>query len=294
MSGPRRLLIVNADDYGLTEGISRGILHAHRHGVVTSTSVLANAPALDRVAGWLREQPTLGVGVHLALVGEDPPLLSTREIPTLIDGRGRFPASWRSFLLRAAARRIDRADLRRELGAQIERVRGLGVRPTHLDTHQHLHLWPLVAAVVTELASEQAVPAIRVPRSRGRRAAGMLVAPLAAALAHRADACGLSYPAWAAGFDEAGQLDRRRLGDTLATLARRAAPSVELCAHPGEPDDAERARYRWGYRWPEELEALCHPGTRQAILRHGFTLGSYAELVRTGQAHPVEGQDLKS
>ncbi|HEX7094516.1 MAG TPA: ChbG/HpnK family deacetylase, partial [Acidimicrobiales bacterium] len=86
----RRLLIVNADDYGLTAAVSAGILRAHRNGIVTSTSVLALAPGFRQSAAWLLDEPSLGVGAHLALVGEDPPLLSAREIPTLVDRRGRL------------------------------------------------------------------------------------------------------------------------------------------------------------------------------------------------------------
>ncbi|HET7722031.1 MAG TPA: ChbG/HpnK family deacetylase, partial [Acidimicrobiales bacterium] len=93
-----RLLIVNADDYGLTEGISRGILHAHREGIVTSTSAMPLGPAYPKVAKWLPDEDVLGVGVHLAAVGEDPPLLSAREVPSLVDRNGRLPTNWRVFL----------------------------------------------------------------------------------------------------------------------------------------------------------------------------------------------------
>jgi YdjC-like protein len=82
-----RLLIVNADDYGLTEGVSKAILATARDGIVTSTSVLAVAPAFDRTSRWLAGT-NLGVGAHFAAVGEDPPLLSAREVPTLVDERG--------------------------------------------------------------------------------------------------------------------------------------------------------------------------------------------------------------
>ena len=75
-----RLLIVNADDFGLTDGVCRAIVRAHREGIVTSTSALAVGPAFHRCASMLDDVPELGVGVHLAAVGEDPPLLSAREI----------------------------------------------------------------------------------------------------------------------------------------------------------------------------------------------------------------------
>ena len=80
-AAPERLLIVNADDYGLTPAVSRGILRGVRDGVITSTSVLVLGSGFSRSVGWLRDETTLGVGVHLALVGEDPPLSSARDSP---------------------------------------------------------------------------------------------------------------------------------------------------------------------------------------------------------------------
>lgn len=275
----RPLLIVNADDYGLTAGISRGILRAHREGVVTSTSVLAVAPAFDLTGPWLRDTGGLGVGVHLAAVGEDPPLLSAREIPTLVDRRGRLAASWRAFLPRAAAGRIDWSDLAREFAAQLEAVRALGVAVTHLDSHQHLHLWPGVRQVVIELARSAGVGALRVPRAhRPRHLVSVGVNRLARSLAWHARTAGLAVPADAAGLDESGALDAGRLAAALEGFRARRAPSAELGAHPGEAEDLERWRYRWGFRWAEELEALVAPESRRAIEACGFRLGTYADL----------------
>jgi predicted glycoside hydrolase/deacetylase ChbG (UPF0249 family) len=278
----RRLLIVNADDYGLTEGVSRGILRAHREGVVTSTSVLAVAPAFATTARWLADADGIGIGVHFAAVGEDPPLLSAREVPTLVDRRGRLPLSWRTFLRRAAAGRIDPEDLRREFETQLARVRDLGLRITHLDTHQHLHLWPSVRDVVLSLARAHGIGAVRVPRS-ARLFPGAGVNYLAAELARRARTAGLQFPAHAAGLDEAGALDTVRFRQALGRLAAADAPSVELSAHPGEEEDPDRDRYRWSYRWGDELEVLTSPSAREAIQSSGFLLGTYADLARFRQ-----------
>src|SRR4029077_10920167 len=108
---------------------------------------------------------------------EDPPLLSAREIPTLVDRRGRLPLSWKQFLPRLALRRIDLDDVEREFTAQGEAVRSTvgPARITHLDTHQHLHLWPRVAALVARLAQRWSVPGVRVTRSGGGSAKGRAV-----------------------------------------------------------------------------------------------------------------------
>ena len=272
------LLIVNADDYGLTEGISAGILRTHREGIVTSTSVLAIGPAFSKVAHLLADHPRLGIGVHLGAVGEDPPLLSRAEVPTLFDRRGRLYETWTAFLLRSAAGRIDPADVTREFTAQLELVQGLGLPITHLDAHQHLHLWPPVCRVVLDLARRFSVPAVRVPRLRRPSVTGMGVTLLGRWLARSAHRAQLRFPIDAVGIECAGQLDDARLRQVLHRLAEHRAPTVELTVHPGEPEDPDRHRYRWGYRWPDELSALVGPTAHQAVADYGFTLGTYADL----------------
>ena len=112
-----RLLVVNADDMGLTAGVCRAVRRGHADGVVTSTSVLAVGTAFDEAAATVREAGDLALGAHLAIVGEDRPLLSAAEIPTLVDREGRFPLSYRTVVARGAAGRLDPADVAREFGA---------------------------------------------------------------------------------------------------------------------------------------------------------------------------------
>jgi len=280
------LLIVNADDYGLTERVSAGILRAHRDGIVTSTSVLTLAPGFRATGRWLTDHPGLGVGVHLAAVGEDPPLLEARQIPTLVGRSGRLAPSWRHLLPRLAAGRVDPADLRREFAAQIEAVRAVGPTITHLDSHQHLHLWPDVAAVVVGLARAEGIGAVRVPRSHRLPLAPGLNR-LARNLAHRAAAAGVLTPADSSGVDEAGAMDLAGLGRALDGFVRRGAPSAELGTHPGEPADPDRHRYRWGYHWDDELALLTSVAARQAVESRGFVLGDYRALAAPAAPPPA-------
>jgi predicted glycoside hydrolase/deacetylase ChbG (UPF0249 family) len=275
------LLIVNGDDFGLTPGVTRGIVDAYRDGILRSTSMLAVAPAFELAAAMATSGDCdgLGIGAHLALVGEDPPLLSPGEIPSLVDRRGNFFWSWRQFLARAATGRIDPADIRRELSAQLDRLECAGVPLTHLDTHQHLHLWPLVRSVVFDLARDRGIPAIRLTASAGRGAVGTGVRQLTRRLQRAAAAVGVSHPSGFTGLDESGQLDEGRLVRSIEWLAGQNVASAEIGCHPGREDDPERRRYRWGYTWPGELRALCAPGVQEAVARNGFRLGSFADLV---------------
>jgi predicted glycoside hydrolase/deacetylase ChbG (UPF0249 family) len=273
------LLIVNADDYALTKGVSRAILRAHRDGIVTSTSVLAIGPAFEHTVPALRDTADIGVGAHLAAVGEDPPLLSAREIPTLVDRRGHLPMSWRQLLPRVLARRVDLDDLRREFAAQLARLTGAGLRLTHVDSHQHVHLWPSIGEVVLDVAADAGIDRVRIIRSTARSPIGVTVRRFGRAFEQRASARGIAHPVTATGLDEAGTLALPRLLEAIERLGRSGAASAELAAHPGEAGDPDLTRYEWGYAWEHELAALTDPAVKQAVADAGFGLGSYADLL---------------
>jgi len=100
-----RQLVVNADDLGLTVGVNNGIFDAHDRGVLTSASVFANAPATADALRGVRHRPSLGVGVHLALV-DGTPMLPPNRVPTLVEDDGRFRASWKPFIVACLRGRI--------------------------------------------------------------------------------------------------------------------------------------------------------------------------------------------
>ena len=272
-----RVLVVTADDYGLTRGVSEAILDAHERGVLTSTSVLVLGSGFEDTVGLLPASG-IGAGVHLAAVGEDPPLLPAREIPTLVDKRGRLARSWRSLLPRVMAGRVDPGDLEREFGAQIDAVRDAGVTVTHLDTHQHVHLWPAIGNVVLRLASARGISAVRITRARGHGPKARGVNRLAHGLERRADDARIRYPEASAGLDEAGRFDLARARRAVERLAATPARTLEISMHPGPAEDPDRARYRWGYWWERELDALTSDDLRSAVEHAGLRLGSYRDI----------------
>ena len=161
-----RRLIVNADDFGLAPGVSAGILAAHRHGIVSSTTLLATVAIDDESVRALRDSG-LGVGLHVNLtLGR--PLSGGRS---LVDGDGRFVRD-----ARHAAARANAVDVEREVAAQIEKFESIAKRPpTHLDTHHHVGLLVPVAEVVIDAARRLGVP-VRSQNSEARtraRSAGV-------------------------------------------------------------------------------------------------------------------------
>ena len=276
------ILIVSADDYGLTERVSEGILDAHEHGVVTSASVIAVAPAFESTVKRLHDVPSLGVGANFTVVGEDPPLLSAREIPSLVDRSGNFYPTWRSFVPRAAAGRIDPDDLRREFTAQLDAIRSAGLTVDHFDTHQNVHLWPTVSDVLLDLGDATDVHAIRVMRSNARGPVGITVRRLAKRLEAQLSERHWAWTGAATGLDEAGSIGLGEMVEAVGRLASSGAASAELATHPGLPDDPARERYKWNYKWDAEFNALCSETVRIAINELGFRLGTFADLPRAG------------
>jgi predicted glycoside hydrolase/deacetylase ChbG (UPF0249 family) len=241
-----RRLVVNADDLGLTPAVNDGIFDAHDHGILTSASLFANAPATVDAIERVGLRPALGIGVHLALV-DGAPMLPPDRVPTLIAHDGRFHTSWKPFIVACLRGRIALAEVERELEAQIDRLRSEGIRPTHLDAHKHVHAYPPIFEIVARLAKRFGIPAVRVPYERWslvygdeaqRRTARRQLLVNAAMLpwARRdrriAETYGLKSPSFI-GRIHTGVLSLESVAEPL----RRLGPGVtELMVHPGYVD----------------------------------------------------------
>jgi hopanoid biosynthesis associated protein HpnK len=156
-------LIVNADDFGLTSGVNRAIAELHAAGVLTSTSLMARAQASDEAIEIARSIPTLGVGCHVVLVDGEP-TLPPLQIPSLIDSRtGTLYATLTAFLPRLFTGRIRLAEIEAETRAQIEFLQSKGLQLTHIDTHKHTHMFPIVLRHVLCAARTCGICAVRSP-----------------------------------------------------------------------------------------------------------------------------------
>jgi len=274
-----RLLVVNADDFGLTSGVDRAILRAGADGIVTSTSVLATGRALAASVSDLRAS-AMGVGAHLIAVGGGAPLLSAREVPSLVDAQGRFPRSWHRFVGRSGRRAVDPDDLEREFAAQIESLIGADLHLTHLDTHQNIHLWPSVARVVVRLARRYDIEFVRIPRTKGRSPLAMGVRVLSGRLTRRVAGAALPTTGASVGLDEAGALHEIALHDAIVRLGALGVDAADIVCHPGEAGDPELEATGWGFAWADETAALTSRATSEVVKAAGFRLGTYADVTR--------------
>jgi hopanoid biosynthesis associated protein HpnK len=277
-------LVVNADDFGISARINEGILHAHRAGIVTATSLMAVGRAFEQAVHLARTAPALDVGVHLTLVAETALL---RGNSSLSGTDGRFPASASALACRWLTGRIRKADVRAEWSAQIERVLEHGIRVTHIDSHQHVHVLPGLYGLILDLAARYDIAFVRVPVETRRadwppslhgmaRTMASTILRVLWMIGRRTGAGpARQRPLHFLGFQDGGRLDQVRLRRLLDCL--KPGGAYELMCHPGftpaEPDVQS-----WAYRHEVELRALTSPSIRAEIAARGIRLCNFKDL----------------
>jgi predicted glycoside hydrolase/deacetylase ChbG (UPF0249 family) len=253
MNGAR--LIVNADDFGLSIGITDGICLAHRYGVVTSTSVIVNMPASEYAAGRLDEFPSVGIGVHLN-VCQGRPLLPRERVHTLIDASGKFHAP-AVMARRLTLWQIDAWELESEFRAQIQWLKWRCGEILHADSHQHMHLYPAAVLPFARAIAAEGIPCIRTSRCRSWA---------------RQQSLGAAH---AGGFIRRGAVGLYRTAVQGTIFGRFAAPRSRLCF----PADSKEFNWHSALgRLPVGVfELSCHPGLAQSGFSHSDRIAAQRE-----------------
>jgi hopanoid biosynthesis associated protein HpnK len=284
-------LILNADDFGMTLGVNEGIIRAHREGILTSATLMANGEAFDDAVERARANKELGVGCHLVLVGGK--CVATKDsVASLVDAGGNLPDSLPLFVAKISSGIIRIEEIEREFRAQIGRVRAAGIEPTHLDTHKHTHAHPRVMEALGKVAKECGIARVRKPIENLRDswetsqaggqgvsmqilAAGAVraIAPQFTAISRR---YGLLSPDHFLGLAMTGQLGPTVLRGVIGTVVDG---TTEIMLHPGICDaDLARSGSRLQKQREDELQGLLDPGVRSAVTERGIRLISYREL----------------
>jgi len=292
-----RNLIVNADDLGWTAGVNRGIAEAHRNGIVTSTSLLANGRAFDDGVRVSRELPRLGVGVHLNL-SDGKPVAPTAEVKSLLNKAGEFAGGPEALLFRLTAKSLDADEVENEWDAQIRKVQAAGIHATHLDGHKHVQMLPGLFGVALRLAKKHGIAAVRVSHessslraalSGGGESAGVLLKQgaqarglklLARDAREMAEHAGVETADYFCGIAQTGVLSKKGVQQLLEKLPEG---TTELMCHPGYADaDLENSATRLQHSRQTELEILTDKSIRKIVADLGIRLINYEEISASG------------
>jgi len=283
-------LIVNADDFGFTSGVNRGIVEGHSHGVVTSSTLMANGPAFGEAAQMAKTLPKLSVGCHVVLT-DGQPVLDAAQLPSLTTGT-HFRDGMNTFAVRAIAGRMDADEITAEAAAQIRKIQSEGIAISHIDTHKHTHLFPKILRPLLRAAADCGVRCVRNPfgprlplRSSHllarpglwvRYAEVRILGGFSRKFRAAVDREGFVTPDGTLGIVVTGALD-----ETLFHAIARSIPegTWEFVCHPGY-NDAELQAGKTRLRESREIElrVLTLPAAREVLAQEGIELISYREL----------------
>jgi hopanoid biosynthesis associated protein HpnK len=284
-----RRLIVNADDFGLTHGVNRAIAEAHHRGIVTSTTLMANAGAFDEAVLLAKSSSRWSVGCHLVLVDGEP-LIDPGRLPSLVPKRSRrFRNGLGVFAVRALSGWLDTDQVEAEATAQIRKLQSHHLDPSHIDSHKHTHMFPSALMGMLRAARTCGVGAIRNPFEvvaanfvrvqQGlwkRRAQVRTLRGLAGGFRKAVARAGLRTPDGTLGIVATGSLDTQLF---LAIAEHMPEGTWEFVCHPGYLDDDLRSTpTRLRESRERELAILTSPESREALASRGVELISYRDL----------------
>ena len=278
-------LIVNADDFGLHPLINEGILESHQKGIVTSTSLLASGEAFDDAIMLAKETETLGVGIHICLVGGLAPVCDPNEVSSLLVN-GKFPETHTEFMKRLFTGKINGQELRKEIEAQFNKIMSTGVPITHIDGHQHMHVLPQVLPIVAEQMKRYGINKIRMPdespflcngvRSIGRWIGKVGLTTLTQQAYATSRDLGFSSPLYFWGMMNGGQLHEDALLGILSKVSNKHGVH-EIMTHPGKGNRTLNVLYPWGYHWDEERWAMTSSRVKEYLSANEISLIHYGQ-----------------
>jgi chitin disaccharide deacetylase len=280
-----RRLIINADDFGFCESVNKGIVEAHTKGVLTSTTIMANMPAAEQAADLAKNLPALGIGVHLNLTAGKP-LCQDSTVKLILDSQGNFALTPGKLALASLITGKVRTAIETELASQIQWLIDKGIKPTHLDSHKHIHAFPSIFPIVCRLAKRFSIPAIRyayepkqvsqfpwpVTDNESKKRASLV---RTMAKINRWQNPALFRTDALLGVAHVGTINAAFM---RAVSLYNIASTAELMTHPGYAYDLDATRTRLVKQREIELAALCDEKTRQHFKDANVKLVNYGQL----------------
>jgi len=285
-SNSDKLLIVNADDFGLSAEVNAAVARCHREGILTATSLMVAAPAVTEAAKIASETPALDVGLH-AVVCMGRSVLPPTELSGLVDRDGNFTNNAVAGGMRYFFDRKIHSALRAELRAQVEKHLELIGRLDHIDGHLNFHVHPVLADILIDLAAEHRVPFIRLPRESAittlrlardnaprKLVEGVIFRALSRRARRKARERGIRTNDWLFGLHQSGHMSEAYV---LGLIEGLRSGVTELYFHPaldigGVPPSPAAQR---------EVEILTSPRVRDVLASRGVRLTTFAALAKS-------------
>ncbi len=281
----KKQLIINADDFGIHPAVNEAVRKAATEGILTSTSLMAGGDAFDEAVEMARSMPSLGIGIHLTLVGGIKPVLPPSEVPSLTWDNGVFCHDYGKLIVRDLEGKISLSEVYAEWDAQIQKIMNTGLPVTHMDGHQHMHMWPHFYPIARDLAKKYHISCMRVPdedvlfgikdghiiRWAAKNGLSLL------SRMHRPDLkknhirtndhfFGMLY---------GGHLSPER----FAKFILQTKPGItEIMCHPSADTRAMEDTFHWGYHGEDELAGLLADINRELIEKKQISLISYRDV----------------
>jgi len=282
-------LIVTGDDFGLSSLVNGAVIQAHRQGILTSASLMVNGGAFHEAVALAKDNPELGVGIHITLV-RGASTLSERELSPLVDGSGRFYEEPARAGLRYFFQKKARPLLEREMEAQIQKFLSTGLTPSHMDGHLHFHVHPTILEILLDLAGKYSIPGFRLPReplavnlqadhrNPGMKSLYFLVYRwLCSHAEKRLRPLSMLFPDRFFGLLASGHMTESYLLRIIESLR----PGItEMGLHPALALPPELRQWAPQYEYEKELEALLSPRVRERIEARNIQLANYRSLSR--------------
>ncbi len=275
--GDTKYLIVNADDYGRTPGVSRGIREAHLKGIVTSTTAMMNMPGIEAELQRAREEaPKLGMGVHLVLTS-GAPLLSAARVASITGGRDRFPTLEE---FNGRLNTIDSDQAAAEWETQIQRfIQLTGKNPDHLDSHHHASYFSeMLMEKMLILAEKYRCPIRPINGGTDNSLEAIPPAVRESAIRYYPALLGKYKPALPDRFIATFYDETATTEQLLEILEKMAAGTSELMCHPGYADKILIEGSAYNRPRERELSIITSAPIREAIERRGIQLINYGDL----------------
>ena len=257
----RKRLIVNADDLGLSHGITDGIFLSHKKGIVTSASLMVNQPATEYAIAGLREVPRLDVGIHLNLC-QGKPALPPRSIPSLVGKDGNFLPP-REISRKLMNWQASPKEIENEFRAQIDSMLSYGLTPSHADSHHRFHIYPAAAGAFSRAVHSRGISKVRGATKR-------------------------TWPENGLGVAHAGNLARRVAVNTYnhflqhVLFKKLKSPDAGVALHPRFRGKLSECANAWQFALENmpvgTYEIWCHPGFRQVNFSETDGLSDQREL----------------